>query len=106
MVINHQQRIAKKEANAAIDKYEAGFSSPQSSSSEESSTRKGSTAAARAAMGAGASEEDEREWEAIVAARAAATKRSATLDLEKEMADERQRQVLAEIEAESRGQYS
>jgi len=56
-------------------------------------------------MGAGATEEDEAEWAAIVAARAAATRRSATLDFEKEMAEERRRKVLEEIEAESRGQF-
>lgn len=48
------------------------------------------------------SPEDEAEWAAIVAARAAATRRSATLDLEKEMAEERRMKVLAEIEAEEK----
>jgi hypothetical protein len=113
LVINHQQRLAKKEANAAIEKYEAGFShhSPTSTSTSASTSpntspsKAAQSAATRAALGANVSEEDEAEWAAIVAARAAATRRSATLDFEKEMAEERRRQVLAEIEAESRGEF-
>lgn len=108
LVINHQARAAKKEANAAIEKYEAGFSSPTSSTStspSSSTTHSGSTAAARAAMNSTATEEEQAEWAAIVAARAAATRRSATLDLEKEMAEERRRKVLEEIEAEGRGEF-
>jgi len=111
LVINHQARVAKKEANAAIEKYEAGFSHPSPSSTSSPSTSpssashsKGAGNAARAAMGAGVTEEDEAEWAAILAARAAATRRSPTLDLEKEMAEERRRKILAEIEAGSRGE--
>jgi hypothetical protein len=113
IVINHQQRVAKKEAEAAIMKYEAGFSHPPASPSTSVSTSpntspasKGAqSAATRAALGANASEEDEAEWAAIVAARAAATRRSATLNLEKEMAEERRQKVLEEIEAEGRGLF-
>lgn len=56
-------------------------------------------------MNSTATEEEQAEWAAIVAARAAATRRSATLDLEKEMAEERRRKVLEEIEAEGRGEF-
>jgi len=56
-------------------------------------------------MGAGASEEDEAEWEAILAARAAATRRSATQDLELRMAEERREKILREVELEGRGEF-
>jgi hypothetical protein len=120
IVINHQARVAKKEANAAIEKYEAGFSqksptfsaSPRSSMSSpsrhasiSSPTSPNSKSAARAAMGAGASEEDEAEWAAIVAARAAATRRSPTQDLELRMAEERRERILREVELEGREEF-